>query len=281
MPRLGGWLTRYLGAAQTPYTIGIGRMVLIAMVARIMRPGCKVDYLMILEGVQGAQKSTACAILGGRWFSDALPDVTSGKDVSVHMSGKWVIEIAEMSALSKTEKQALKAFITRDTERYRPPYGREEIIAPRQCVFIGTTNQSTYLRDETGGRRFWPVTVGTIDIAALARDRDQLFAEAAAAFKAGEPWWPDGDFEKMYIAPEQEARFEEDVWQALIAAWLQSRARCTVAELARDCLFVEAGRLGGTEQHRIIAILRRCGWVDKRSKFDRWWQPAGAAGDSR
>ena len=80
VPRLGGWLTGYLGAAQTPYTIGIGRMVLIAMVARIMRPGCKVDYLMILEGVQGAQKSTACAILGGRWFSDALPDVTSGKE---------------------------------------------------------------------------------------------------------------------------------------------------------------------------------------------------------
>ena len=277
VPRFGGWLTLYLGASQTPYTIAIGRMVLISMVARILRPGCKADYMMVLEGDQGTWKSSACAILGGPWFSDALPDVTGGKDVAVHLVGKWVIEIAEMSAISKSGIQTLKAFITRNTERYRPPYGREEIIAPRQCIFIGTTNESLYLRDETGGRRFWPVCVGSIDIDALRLDRDQLLAEATVAFKEGEPWWPDASFEKIHIAPEQEARFEEDPWQSLIASWLQGRARCTVAEVADSALNIDAGRLGRTEQRRIIAILARCGWEAARKNSQRWWQPKRSA----
>jgi predicted P-loop ATPase len=262
-PRVECWLTTYLGVVDTPYSRAIGRMFLVSMIARVFEPGCKADYMLILEGPQGTLKSRACQILGGHWFSDHLPDVAhSGKDLSQHLRGKWLVEIAEMHAMSRTEAAQLKAFITRQIERYRPSYGRREVVEPRQCVFIGTTNKSVYLRDETGGRRFWPIITREIDIAKLERDRDQLFAEAVALFRNGEQWWPDRDFERQHIQPEQDARYEADAWEDIIVPWLRHRERVSVCQVARESpLDIKEERIGTAEQRRIIAILERQNWT--------------------
>jgi len=276
--RLSIWLSYYLGVDASPYTKAIGQMFIISTVARIFRPGCKADYMMILEGVQGDGKSTACEILAGNWFSDNLPDASSGKDVYQHLAGKWLIEIGEMSAMSKADSTALKAFITRSVERYRPSYGRKEVIQPRQCIFIGTTNKAVYLRDETGGRRFWPVKVTSIDLDALRQDRDQIFAQAVYAYRNGAAWWPDGDFEREHIAPEQEERFDADAWEQTVRTHLETVSKTTIGDIAREGLHIETPKIGRAEQNRIAAILERLGWhrLPKDWKGNRFWAPASA-----
>ncbi len=277
IPRLDRWLSYYLGAEPSPYASVVGRLFLISMVARVMRPGCKADYSVVLVGPQGARKSTACAILAGRWFSDSMPDVHSADPVrlSMHLRGKWLIEIAEMSAISKAEAGALKAFITQAEEKFTPKYARIEVTEPRQCVFVGTTNKVVFLRDETGGRRFWPIEVGRIDTDALRHDRDQLFAEAVVAFNAGEVWHPTPEFEAEHIQPHQDARYEADAWEQPITEFVAGHPRLTVLDVATEALSLERGRVGTSEQRRISSVLERLGWTrGKRGRLgQRYWEP--------
>jgi predicted P-loop ATPase len=259
-PRLSRWLADYLGAEPSAYAAAIGRMFLIAMVARIFEPGCKCDYVLVLEGEQGDLQSTACRVLAGEWFSDSLPDIMFDKEAAQYLNGKWLIEVAELSSTSRAEVEHLKAFITRQAEDYRPSYGRKQVHEPRQCVFIGSTNKETYLRDETGGRRFWPVKVGRIDLEALRRDRDPLFAEAVAAYRNGDHWWPDEAFERDHIKPQQDDRFEGDPWDDTIEAYLATCERVRVTDIARNVLSVTDAKVGTADQRRIIAVLKGFGW---------------------
>ncbi len=278
-PRIAGFFPTYFGAGASEYTEAIGSMFLISMVARVLDPGCKVDHLPVIEGPQGTLKSTACRMLGGEWFSDNLPDITSGKDASQHLCGKWLIEISEMHALNRAEATQLKSFISRQVERYRKSYGRKEVHEPRQCVFIGTTNHDAYLRDETGGRRFWPIKAEHVDVDALARDRDQLFAEAVSRFRDGARWWPDKDFERSEIMPVQAQRYEpDDAWEAIIEGWLREPeqtkvGKVTIGGIARNVLGFEKSRIGTAEQRRIGKILTALGWrrLPKDGEGNRCW----------
>jgi predicted P-loop ATPase len=295
--RLGTWLHDYLGAEQSDYSAEIGTLFLVGMVARIFRPGCKLDYMPILEGPQGLFKSSACAILAGEYFSDQLPDITS-KEAAQHLRGKWLIEVAELRAYSRAAIDAFKEFLVRDTERYRPPWGRMEVHEPRQCAFIGTTNKALYLRDETGNRRFWPIKTGIIVLDRLRADRDQLFAEAVKLFREGEPWWPTAEFEQKHIAGEQEARFETDAWEQPIERYLDLlfEKKTTILQVALNALEFEAqrplmprdrnepqpvrgtpiNRLSPGDQRRIAAVLTHLQWEPKRDKHERWWGPISA-----
>jgi predicted P-loop ATPase len=278
-PRVATWLSAYLGVARSEYADGVGKMFLISMVARVMSPGCKADSMLILEGPQGALKSSTCAVLAGEWFSDSLPDLETGKDCSQHLAGKWLCEFSEMHVATRADAARFKAFASRTTERYRRPYDRKEVHEPRQVVFVGTTNlDSDYLKDETGNRRFWPVRVGRIAIDALRTDRDQLLAEALVLFRAGVRWWPDKDFEQEVIVPEQEDRYEGDVWEEAVASYVKGKADVTIGEIATGAVgFESLQHIGTATTWRVIKILRHLGWTQgRRLASRRPWVPKKA-----
>jgi predicted P-loop ATPase len=270
---LSPFALRYLGAEATEYNVAVTTMFWISMAARVMEPGCKADYMLILEGRQGSGKSTFCQVVGGEYFSDSLPDLRV-KDAFMHLRGRLLIEIPEMAAVSRAELAVMKSFVTRTEERYRPSHGRLEVTEPRQCVFIGTTNKSEYLRDPTGARRFWPIKTGRIDIEATQRDRDQLFAEAVQRYRTGENWFPDNEFERVYIAPQQEARYETDAWEDSIGSYLASKTKVLVKDVAREALRLGEDRIGTSEQRRITTIFERLGWerCPKDGRGNRPWR---------
>jgi hypothetical protein len=164
------------------------------------------------------------------------------------------------------EVARIKAFMSRTTDRFRPPYGIRLVESPRQCVFAGTVNHSTYLRDETGGRRFWPVVCGRIDIDALAGDRDQLWAEAKVRFESGSVWWLDTPDSLQLASDQQEARYEGDPWEEVIGPWLEGKQSTAISEVLEKCINKPQAQWTQTDKIRAARCLRAQGWVRYRER---------------
>lgn len=270
-PRLNQWTFEYLGCELTPYTRVVGRKFLIGAVARALDPGCKLDTCLILEGPQGAGKSTAARYLfGDRFFVDNLPDFHS-KDSFQQLQGYWCVEIAELAALGKAEVGDVKKFLSRLIDVYRPPFGKLPIKVPRRCVFVGTVNPEDglgYLKDSTGGRRFWPVTVGvagSIHLDRILQDRDQLWAEAVSAYRSGELWYLTEKDDIEAAREEQELRREVDPWEESVRQWMigDLSDNVTVEEVLASAVKISVDRQDGRVRRRMANVLRQVGWESK------------------
>jgi putative DNA primase/helicase len=291
--RLGTWLFRYLGAEPGQYTESVGRWWLVSAMARAFRPGCKADHVLVLEGPQGVGKSSAIKILGGDWCLSRLPPLRDYSAAALAMAGAWMVEMGEMEAFRGAAATQIKDFLSQSEDRYRPPYGRFIIEQPRNCVFAGSTNDASYLRDPTGARRFWPVKTGPLDLAALAADRDQLLAEARIAFEDGATWWPDAALTEELIE-QQEARHEGDEWESKIAAWLDTPTAAiaslgladvgdphdgvTTGDVMKGALCIPECDWSPAFQARAGTALRRLGWAPKQQRergvrVRRYWRP--------
>jgi len=263
--RVDCWLSTYLGAEDTDYPRAVGSRWLISAVAGISRPGAKADCSLILEGPQGIRKSTALRTLAGEYFTDELADLGS-KDAAMQTRGVWIIELSELYSLSHSEVARIKAFMSRTTDRFRPPYGMRLVESPRQCVFAGTVNHSTYLRDETGGRRFWPIACGRIDVVGLARDRDQLWAEAKIRFESGGVWWLETNYLVQMASDQQIERYEGDPWEEVIGPWLDARASVSISEVLEKCIQKAQALWRQTDRNRAARCLRTLGWERYRER---------------
>lgn len=184
--RLGTWLVQNFEAeGDKEYLAQVFTKWITAMVLRVYEPGAKFDWMPIFEGAQGIGKSSFGRLLcGDSHFLDWLPNLAD-KDSALALQGMWAVEMSELATLKKNEIEVVKGFLTRTVDKVRPPFGRVWVESSRRCVFFGTTNRETYLKDDSGNRRFKPVKVGGLDFGALKRDRDQLFAEAKQLYQNG------------------------------------------------------------------------------------------------
>lgn len=278
--RLDGWLTEYLGVPDSDYVRAVGRIFLIAAVRRIKHPGCKFDEMLILEGEQGLGKSTALAVLATKseWFCDDIVLNANTKDIMEQVEGKWIVEAAELVGMSARANDQLKRMLGRRSDSARQAYGRLREDRSRHFVIVGTTNRERYLPDPTGGRRFWPVTCTAINLAALERDRDQLWAEAVAAEAAGESirlaeeLWP----RAVEAQSERDTR-EDDPFYELLSAELP-------VELGDGFIWTDdAWRLVGLHEQgkRTPAHQKRLGEVMSRLGFDRSQKRCAEAGGKK
>jgi predicted P-loop ATPase len=267
--RLSNWLATYAGTADTEFIRAVGRITLIAAVRRVRQPGCKFDQMLILEGEQGGGKSTLVRTLAVRdeWFADEAPLGADGKLAIEMLTGKWLIESAELKSLKNSEVEHVKAFLSRQSDRGREAYGHLVSEVPRQCIFIGTTNSDRYLMDPTGNRRFWSVKVGRIDVEGLKRDRDQLWAEAA--------YWEAKDEsiqlpEELWgvAATEQAQRVVDDPYLSTLAQKLGEMKGKIVKNDVYRLLDLPIGQRHTGHERRVGEAMRALGWRSTKLRRD-------------
>jgi energy-coupling factor transporter ATP-binding protein EcfA2 len=269
VPRLDRWLITYLGAEDTPLNRAISAIMLIAAVRRVRQPGVKFDQIVVLEGPQGSGKSTAVAIIAGEGNHSDQEILTADAKTQIElMEGVWIYELGEVEGLNRAEVNKIKAFASRTVDRSRMAYARHSVARPRQAIFVGTTNEDRYLRDQTGNRRFWPVRTSVIDLEALRRDRDQLLAEAARREARGESLiLPEELWEAA--AAEQAERLEDDPWLEILSAVRGTAegevVRAQTQELLSEKLSIPPERQTQAQTKRLSLNMRKLGW--KSAKF--------------
>jgi predicted P-loop ATPase len=260
-PRLNNALVRYFGARTvddsgkdlSQYLDMIGPRWFIAAAARGLRPGEKVDYVLVLEGLEGIRKSTGFKVLGGDFFTDTPINMRgSDKDTTMVAGQVWIAELAELACMKMSETEAQKNFITRGDDLIRVPYGKRPVKFKRRCVFVGTTNETKYLISRTGNRRFWPVWVEWVDLEGLRRDRDQIWAEAVARFRAGERFWIEPHEAELVRAQTAERSIEIAYTDAIREWWLgmdPNRRPRTVTSY--EVAQIITGEQGGKISHKM------------------------------
>jgi hypothetical protein len=285
VPRLDTWLQIYAGAEDSTINRAFGRKTLIAAAARALKPGCKVDTILVLEGMQGAKKSTLLKALCTveNWFAEH-EGALSGRDKDVVQAiacGPWIVELGELAGLRRTEVNTAKQFASRTTDRFRPPYGRVTEEFPRKVVFIASTNDEEYLQDLTGNRRWWPVKCGECSPQKLVAVRDLLWAEAVHAVKQGEIWWLEDDLIED-ARDAQALRLESDVWDEELAAFLDKQTKPVSMRDLLLALGLPAVNANARESQRVRGLMVRAGWVlgpkERRDGLNtRFWRRKGWA----
>lgn len=270
-PRIKDWMVKFLGAKDDAYTRHVGLKVLVAAITRVYEPGCKFDYIMVLEGKQGIGKSQVVRILGGDYYGDIDINLHS-KDTYDAMRRFWIIETSEMEALRKHESSAMRAFLSRQVDTYRVPYGKRAKDFKRQSIFIGTVNPERctdigWLKDTTGNRRYWPIELpdAPINLANLRKVRNQLWAEAFVHFKKGTPIWLDDTKIEAAAVIEQNKRMGADAWYERIVEWVttgfaKDKKVISSSQLYCDCLGGKFAQVSTTDYRRMADIMRSLGW---------------------
>jgi predicted P-loop ATPase len=273
LPRIDKWLTVFGGAKDTPYTNIVGRLMLLAAVRRLRQPGCKFDEMMVLEGPQGTNKSTALKVLAINedWFTDDLPLGANSKVMIEQMTGKWIIEVADLHRRKGATVEDIKAQLSRTEDRARLAYGKLSTSVRRQCVFFATTNEDRYLNDPTGERRFWPVFTRHFNITELMEVRNQLWAEAVALEASGASIRMD---QKLWAeaALEQSARSMVDPWSEHIEDLLTLDDKLQEGKILASDLWelvnVSPDKRNQKDNNRLGRIMRSLGFERKSLRFD-------------
>jgi predicted P-loop ATPase len=268
--RIDNFLTQALGVEDGVLNRKLSRCFFIQLVARALEPGCKADTVLVLVGQkQGTKKSTALETIAGKeYFSDSPLEI-GNRRAFVQMQKVWLYEFAEFDSVARSETSSVKAFLTSKTDDYVPPYGRFSMSVPRHTLFCGTVNHVEFLKDSTGNRRFWPVTIGAIDIPFIAENRSQLLGEAVAAFMSGEQWWlPEGAEDAMQERTSE--HLHQDPWTPQVLSWVKVSGgkSFSIPQVMRECLKIDAGFMTRASEMRIAELLRANGFEKHRSRQD-------------
>ncbi len=280
--RLDRFLIDLMGAPDTPYHKAVAKNMFIAMCARIDDPmdavahpnrptsgarlGQKVDNMVILKGEQGEFKSSALEIIGGKWYVAAGNQDIGDAEFLKILRGKILLEFADLKKFKGADQNTLKACITIRKDTYRDSYGRHPKDRFRTCIFAGTTNDNDFLKDETGARRFWTVIIGKIHLRQIAKQREQLFAEAFARYKTGESWWEVPAEEHKEIS---DHHFQQDEWEDPIRLWISNRnvEETSAADVWDQCFEGSKKHMDMLVSRRVNSIMKHLGWSYHLKRF--------------